>query len=336
MPTKAILHRHRQASHLALVAETHRQEVAAELDRINAPLSRVSGVHLDFADVQRLQAFFVAFYFHRLWDADNAYQAKKTNAYPLRDRRDDLTKELYDKVVALRGVLERLYCRKTATSITGFEGKTPRDPHELALMSIFLLSRLRTLKLETFPAPTLSVIPLDLPKIADELEPLVLELNRVLRELQNWSQSEAALLKARNRAQADFDRMRTSVAVTLAGLYRAAGLAELIPQITNPHVSVEKELERKRKHPMPPPEVTEENWPPPELPPHPVQAQSSMDRCTEGGKTPQPDPQKPGFPPGATPPFDGSLQKRRRHYAAEDPWIGFAPGARAVFNGWLR
>lgn len=167
MPTtQAVTQRHRQVEHMILWAKAHCDEVTAGIERMVEPiLSWMGAPSLNAGNLQRFWISILDYYFRRLDAAEEAYQFKKSNAYPMRNRRDELTRTLYEKVVALRGILERQYCREASEAVTGYRGKTPRDPYELALTSIFLLSRLRRADLSKVRS-SLSSLDVDLPKIA--------------------------------------------------------------------------------------------------------------------------------------------------------------------------
>ncbi len=179
--------------------------------------------------------------YRRLEKAEADYLHKKDHTWVLRERRDELTGELYEKVVLLRGVLERVYGKKRALLVTGIEGKTPRDPHDLAQVALALVDRLRSYGPD-LPEPDLPGLEFSPEETAAALEPLARGLADAWRALQGWHRQVELLLLARNEAREELDELVVGMSEMLQGLYVASGLRHLVPGIRNPGASIQRAM----------------------------------------------------------------------------------------------
>lgn len=240
MASKAFIQRQKQVDHLIGYIHTH-AETTADILTVRARRVGSFGPVPDLLNAQHFQAYWLGQGMVTLRRAESAYLRKKHEAPQLRERRDELTRTLYDKVVALRGFLERVYGKPAATRLTGVEGRTPRDPHELAEAGQVLVDRLRAHGVE-LPEPLFAGLEFRPEDTADGLEPLVRELADVLRSLDDWGRQMDLLLVARNEARKDLDDLVTGTAEMMDGFYAAAGLRHLVPGIRTPGASMKRAL----------------------------------------------------------------------------------------------
>lgn len=240
MASKALTDRQKQVDHLIGYIQTHAERTAKILtvraEKLGAPEAL-----LDLEKVQLSQAWWLRQGYEALRRKEAAYLRRKHEAPELRTRREELTRELYDQVVAVRGFLERVYGKPATTRLTGLEGRTPRDPWELARAGRTLVDRLRTEGGE-LPEPRFPGVEFEPQVTAAGVESLARELADVLRSLREWDREMDLLLLARNDARKDLDDLVTGTSEMMDGFYTAAGLRHLVPGVRTPGASVKRAL----------------------------------------------------------------------------------------------
>lgn len=184
MTSKALTDRQKQVDHLIGYIQTHAERTAKILT-VRAEKLGVPESVPDLWKAQLSQAWWLREGYEALRRKEAAYLRRKHEAPELRKRRAELTRELYDQLVAVRGFLERVYGKPAATRLTGLEGRTPRDPWELARAGSTLVDRLRTQGGEV-PEPRFPGVDFEPEVTAAGLEVLARELAEVLRSLREW------------------------------------------------------------------------------------------------------------------------------------------------------
>ena len=240
MASKALTKRQAQVDHLIGYIHTH-AETTAKILTVRARRRGFAGPVPDLLNAQHFQAHFLREEYETLRRAESGYLKKKHQAPQLRRRRDERAQTLYDMVVALRGFLERVYGKPAAIRLTALEGRTPRDPRELAEAGLTVVDRLRAHGEEP-PEPRVPGIDFRPEDTAAAVETLARELADTLRALDDWSREMDLLLVARNEARQDLDDLVTGTSEMLDGFYVAAGLRHLVPGIRTPGASMKRAL----------------------------------------------------------------------------------------------
>lgn len=240
MASKALVQRQKQVDHVIGYIRTH-ADATAKILTVRAQKLGARGRIPDLLNAQHFQGFWLGKAYEELRRAESVYLAKKQQAPGLRERRDELVRTLYDKVVALRGFLDRVYGKPTAILLTGLEGKTPRDAFEMAEVGSVVLERLRAHGGD-LPEPQFEGLEFQPEETAAGLEPLVRQLAETLRALDDWSRDTELLLVARNEARSELDEMLTGTHEMLEGFYVAAGLRHLVPGLRSPGASMRDAL----------------------------------------------------------------------------------------------
>lgn len=179
-----------------------------------------------------------------LREADKACERERHHAAELRVKRDRAVGELYDAVVSLRRVLTATHGEAKTLSLLGLTGKTPRVADRLAAKARTMVERLRDPDRELPPARWRG-FPLDLPKVAAELEGTLTPVEEVLAALEVSRVDRNGLLAQRDRELERFRGVRTGLFRVLEGLYVAAGREDLVPGLRRPGASVQHPV-RKR------------------------------------------------------------------------------------------
>lgn len=245
MSSKAFTDRQKQVDHLVGYIHTHAETTAKILTARARKLGADDAVP-NLLRIQRSQASWLAQGQEALHRAESAYLRMKHRAPELRKRRGELTRTLYDKVVALRGFLERVYGKPSALRLTGLQGRTPRDPYELAQAGLTLVDRLRTHGAE-LPEPEVSGLDYRPAETATALEPLARELSETLRALNSCGRETELAMLTRNRMRRDLDDLITGTQEMMDGFYVAAGLRHLVPGIRTPGASMQRALRTTSK-----------------------------------------------------------------------------------------
>lgn len=240
MASKALVQRQKQVDHLVALTHTHAERVSKILT-VQARKGRYPGRIPDLLNLQCFQAHWLGKSYGALKEAEASYLLEKDRTGILRNQRDELTARLYEQVVAVRGFLERIYGKNASIRLTGLEGKTPRDPHDLAQAGLTVVERLRA-EGQELPEPRFEGVEFHPEKTAAALERLARSVADTLEALARHHRRVELLMLERNEARAQLDEMLTGTQEMLEGLYVAAGLRHLVPGIRTSGASVKNAL----------------------------------------------------------------------------------------------
>jgi hypothetical protein len=246
MPNKTIFEKTRQADHIARTAIQRAPLVAERLRRALPPGADGEGTDIDPLQVQVGLARNLLATSAALREADNRLRGQRHETRELRTKRKAATHELYEQVTVLRSLLNATHGKNKTLSVLGLEGKTPRVPDTLALAGRQIVHRLLHPDL-SLPGTRLMRLPIEPRHVAAELEPLVARLEGLLEAVAHSKADETALLAERDRELERFRKLRTGLAGMFEGLYVAAGLDALVPELRRPGASVLHPVRRRRR-----------------------------------------------------------------------------------------
>lgn len=222
MLSKMVTDRRRSARFVEVAALTHAEEAAAAL----APLLEAElaeGETLpDLALLQRLLGRALATQSAAMVAADELHNAELDDDFAPRSRRDEVTAELYRRLVGIRGAAAELYGAERSAALLGVDGATAQQPDALRRQAERLMARLRDPAFE-LPPPLLPGVAVDPASWVEILEPAATAVGEVLRELDRETREAETSFKNKTAAMAAYDRVFLSVARLLEALYRSAG-----------------------------------------------------------------------------------------------------------------
>lgn len=147
----------------------------------------------------------------------------------MRERRDELTAELYDTMVSLRGTIRSTFGAGYEKQLFG-TGKTPRDPFTLAKLAGEIARSLRNPELQK----QLSGSPFaqfDWDVAADDLGQKAVRLEEVLHDLDENAAGQTSAVRRKDQAAEDFDRTQKGMFKVLEGLMEMVGMDDVARQL---------------------------------------------------------------------------------------------------------
>lgn len=283
MPTKGLIDRERIGRDILHASRTHAREVGERLNESLRFTAEEGETFPDFIDLQHQLARLLESRLDALVVADRSHLEELDDDQEPRLRRRQAADALYTKLVEMRELLRGVFGFERANALVGITGETPLDPVTLHRQGASALERLRAPDPE-LPPQRLSGLQLDRDALADELQPLVDELGRILEDVKREVREREITKRSRDRALEDFDTTAGAVARIQIGLDELAGFSEYADRIrlTRPSRSgtrPEDDEERSEE-----PEPDERPAPPEELGPSAPDASSAIGFQPTGGR----------------------------------------------------
>ena len=222
MASKATIRRQKSAQDVIASGKTHKVMIASEMAKafgediipaVELIIDRTS------ADLSAKTEAMVA--------ADDAHLAELRDDPSQRTERDNLTDELHDRTVTVRGQLDALFGPEYVTR-TGFEGDTPDDAVALLRLVKTVLTNLVEIKPPESRVPgytfDATVWQKQLSEPLDRLDALVTKVAEEERQAE-------ATLTAKHASISEFDRAFSCTASLISTLLEIAGEDELADRV---------------------------------------------------------------------------------------------------------
>lgn len=230
MPTKGLIDRERIGRDILHASRTHAREVGERLNESLRFTAEEGETFPDFIHFQHQLARLLESRLDALVAADDEHLGELDDDQEPRLLRRQAADALYTKLVEVRELLRGVFGFERANSLVGITGETPLDPVTLHRQGASALERLRAPDPE-LPPQRLSGLQLDRDALADELQPLVDELGRILEDVKREVREREITKRSRDRALADFDTTAGAVARIQIGLDDLAGFPEYSDRI---------------------------------------------------------------------------------------------------------
>ncbi len=161
----------------------------------------------------------------RLAGAEDAYDHAQLQPPKLRERRDELAEELYNRYDSTRRLLAGAFARRYGTAVVE---PAPRAAEPLIRHVRLTSSLLHCLRPDS---AVLAGVKIDPAALAGELDPRAEELEAVCEALLTARADVGTRLQGADDALAEADRVVSWVARSLEGFYRLGGLDALADRI---------------------------------------------------------------------------------------------------------
>jgi hypothetical protein len=230
MPTKALINRERIGNKILQSSRTHAREVGERLNESLQFTVEEGETFADFVDLQHQLGRLLRLRLDELVAAEDAHFGEIDDDQEPRLLRQQAADALYTKLVELRELLRGFYGLERASSLVGISGETPDDPLTLHRQAASVLERLREPGPE-LPPQRFGSAEVDRNALADELQPFVDELGRILGDIERDVREREVTKGLRDRALAAFDSTARSVARIQRGLDELAGFPEYAARI---------------------------------------------------------------------------------------------------------
>lgn len=224
--SKMVRNRQRAAAIVVQAAETHADQVGAQLDQRLAPVPPENGAGSAAAMVRRLGQTLLAS-IERLVAADRAHEAEKADDAGVRRELEEAIEELYREAVDFRAGFEAAVGAPAVTA-TGLVGTTPLEPIALVRFAEVLHDRLP--ELAAMPA-TRRGVTFDALSFGAPLSAALERVGRAQEAVRREQRELEATLVAKNRVMAEHDACFLHIARTLESLFRLAGFHELADRV---------------------------------------------------------------------------------------------------------
>lgn len=227
MPSKLVVSQQKRSTLVSAAAETHAEAAAEAVAKELSPHLEKGEKMPDTALLLRLAGRLLASATGDLIAADEAHERELSDDAEPRQRRDELSEEVYDILVSVRDAVQGVYGAKAVEQL-GLAGRTPRDPVLLARVCATVIEQLGAVKL---PKPRIEGSKVELKGYREKLtalhEGLTQAIKDVARETREAEQTQAAKTAAFEAHQ----RQATGVAHLLTGVFRLAHLDELADRV---------------------------------------------------------------------------------------------------------
>ena len=226
MASKQVTDREKSARAVVAVGETQAEASGVALGELLKPHLAKGEALPDMALVMTLVSRALDARKAVMVKADAAHEAELGDDEPVRRARDEAAQALSEKVVELREVLTGLYGSATASAV--LTGPTPVDPVVLSRFAGEAATQLARVKL---PPTRIKGAKLDTAEVASALEERRATLDTQLKDVARELREAQATLDAKSRAMTAYDELFGGAAMTLAGLLRLAGKADLAAKV---------------------------------------------------------------------------------------------------------
>lgn len=230
MPTKGLIDRERIGRSILHASRTHAREVGERLNESLRFTAEEGETFPDFIDLQHQLARLLETRLDALVVADHSHLEELDDDQEPRLLRRQAADALYTKLVEVRELLRGVFGFERANALVGITGETPLDPVTLHRQGASALERLRAPDPE-LPPQRLSGLQLDRDALADELQPLVDELGRILEDVKREVREREITKRRRDEALASFDSTARAVARIQMGLDEIGGFSDYAERI---------------------------------------------------------------------------------------------------------
>jgi hypothetical protein len=231
MPSKGVLDRHRAAKALIASARTHAQQVGERLQTNLAAVVEDGETLPDLTHLQLLVARLLERRLDALVAADESHLEELDDDPDIRRCRDEAATELYDQVVAVRGLVRAALGADGETQVLGLEGPTARDPLTLHRQGERMLRRLREPEATRLTASLLPSAGLDLGGVPVQLEIRLGNLRDAISDVDREVLESSTTQLGKYEAVEAYDEVARGVAELLRGGCRLADFPEFADRI---------------------------------------------------------------------------------------------------------
>lgn len=230
MPTKGLIDRKRIGQDILQSIRIHSKQVGDRLNASLAFLAEEGETFPDFIDFQHQLARLLELRLEGLETAYHVHLVELDDDGEPSFLRRQAADALYTRMVEVRELLRGVYGIDRANKLVGFSGETPIDPITLHTMAENAIKRLREPGPE-LPPQRLDSLQLDRNGLADELQPLVDELDRHIEDVKEEVRKRETSKLARDLAVESFDLTTRSVARIQIALDELAGFPTFAERI---------------------------------------------------------------------------------------------------------
>lgn len=227
MSSKLITDREKSARAVAQAGETN-------ADAVGEAFAKRYGGHLekgekapDLALAMRLVARALRADTKAMVAADAAHEHELADDDQPRTDREKTAAALRDRLVKLRGAVSGGYGTKAERDM-GFIGEIPKDPVVMVRYAGTVIKNARSIKL---PAPVVDGININPKNLAQQLEALVVALEKHIEDVAREAREAQVTLSARNEATARYDEHFTVAARFFESALFMAGKPDLAARV---------------------------------------------------------------------------------------------------------
>lgn len=230
MASRLIVLRQRTTAAIQAALAVWGEVVTPALTERFRPFLAKGEAQFDFPQLQRVLRRMIETSFERMVAADKAHLDELTNDIAPRLARDKAVSVLRQKLIDIRRIVLGLFGLARSSEIVAVDGATAEQPELLWRQGEHTLSHLRAPDFE-MPEASTEGVTFDRLQLADELEPPVRAVRRVIHVLEQEQRAAAATLQAKKEAMAEHDVLISACGRILSGFYLLAGRPDLARRI---------------------------------------------------------------------------------------------------------